>query len=391
MKTSNRSKGIGASRCPDVVVIGGGVIGLAIGWRALRRGLHVTLLERGEPGAGTSRVAAGMIAPVAEAALSEQRLLALSLASARAYPAFVEELGEESGRDPGYLTCGTLMVARDGDEAEVLTRELEMRGRLGLAAARVTPSRARELEPALAPTLRGALEFPDDRAIDPRALSAALGEAFVRAGGELRCAEVASVTVVGDRVSGVELADGTRVEAGQVVVAAGPWSGAVRGLPESARVPLRPVKGQILSLRDPSGPGLMRHVLRMQPGYLVPRGDGRYALGASVEERGFDTTITAGPVYELLRDAIELVPGLSELVIEECLAGIRPGTADNMPALGPGALRGLHWAVGHYRHGILLTPVTAEIVVAALCDDAPGELAAAVAPARLTSPQAVAA
>jgi glycine oxidase len=373
----------------DVVIIGGGVIGLAIGWRAARRGLRVTLVERGAPGAGTSWVAAGMIAPVAEAALSEQPLLALSLASARAYPAFVTELREASGRDPGYLACGTLMVARDADEAEVLTRELELRSGLGLAVRRVAPSQARTLEPALAPTLRGALEFPEDRAIDPRALSAALVAAFADAGGELRRADVAGIELAGERVTGVRLSDGTVMAAGQVVVAAGPWSGAIAGLPEHARVRLRPVKGQILGLRDPGGPGLLRRVLRMQPGYLVPRGDGRYALGASVEERGFDTTITAGPVFELLRDAIELVPGLSELVIEDVIAGIRPGTADNLPAIGPGALTGLHWAVGHYRHGILLTPVTAEIVVAALCDEPVSELAVAVAPRRLSAAAAV--
>ncbi|HWF56324.1 MAG TPA: glycine oxidase ThiO [Solirubrobacteraceae bacterium] len=371
---------------PDVIVIGGGVIGLAIGWRALRRGLAVTLVERGEPGAGTSRVAAGMIAPVAEAALAEQRLLALSLASARAYPAFVAELRDESGIDPAYLPCGTLMVARDTDEAAVLGRELELRQRLGLAVRRVTPTEARRLEPALAPTLRGALEFPDDRAIDPRALTRALVVAFTRAGGRLVTGEAARLLRSNETVTGVELNDGTRIEAGATVLAAGPWSGELAGLPDEVRIPLRPVKGQILGLRDPSGPGMLQRVVRMQPGYLVPRGDGRYALGASVEERGFDTTVTAGPVFELLRDAIELVPGLSELVIEELNAGTRPGTADNMPALGPGALAGLHWAVGHYRHGILLTPVTAEIVVAALCGEPPSELAQSASPERLTAP-----
>jgi glycine oxidase len=142
-------------------------------------------------------------------------------------------------------------------------------------------------------------------------------------------------------------------------------------------------------LRDVAGPGLLSRVLRMQPGYVVPRGDGRYVLGASVEERGFDTTNTVGPVYELLRDAIELLPGLSELVIEELEAGIRPGTPDNRPVIGPGALPGLQWATGHYRHGILLAPVTAELVADALTGAEPDPLAAEVTPHRFAAVEAV--
>jgi glycine oxidase len=156
-------------------------------------------------------------------------------------------------------------------------------------------------------------------------------------------------------------------------VAAGPWSGQIDGLPEDARVPIRPVKGQILRLHDPAGPGLLTRVLRMPPAYLVPRGDGRYVLGATMEERGFDTTVTAGAVFELLRDASELVPGISELVIDELSAGLRPGTPDNEPVIGHGAVRGLHWATGHYRNGVLLAPLTASIVVAGLTGDPPPE------------------
>jgi glycine oxidase len=375
------------TNAPDVVIVGGGVIGLAVGWRAAQRGLRVSLLERGEPGAATSRVAAGMIAPIAEAAPREQALLGLALRSAHDYPSFVAELREATGFDPGYLECGTLFVARDADEAEALKREQAMRESLGLRVRRVSASQARRLEPALAPSLRAALEFVDDRAIDPRRLTAALVEAFRRAGGMLRTGvEVAELVCAEDprgvRVRGVRLSGGELLRAGQVVVAAGPWSAQLPGVPAHARIPIRPVKGQILRLRDPSGPGLLTRVLRMQPGYLVPRGDGRYVLGASVEERGFDTTVTAGPVFELLRDAIELVPGLGELVIEELLAGIRPGTPDNKPLLGPGAVPGLHWATGHYRHGILLAPITAEILADALTGGQPTELARECAPGR---------
>ena len=367
----------------DLAVVGGGVIGLAVAWRAAQRGLRVSVLERGEPGQGTSRVAAGMIAPISEARPTEQPLLALSLASTGLYPGFVSELIDATGRDPGYLACGTIAVARDQDEAEALDRELAMRRSLGLPVQRLRASEARRLEPALAPALRLALEVPDDHAIDPRRLTEALVLAATRAGAELHTgAEVTGVTLAGEEVDGVRLADGTAVSAEKVVLATGAWSGEL-DLPAEARIPVRPVKGQILRLRDPSGPGLLTRALRMQgAGYVVPRGDGRYVLGATVEERGFDTTVTAGPVFELLRAGIELLPGLAELVLDELSAGSRPGTPDNAPALGPAAVTGLHWAAGHYRHGIMLAPITAELVVGGLVGEQPSELACAFSPAR---------
>ncbi len=376
------------TRSFDVAVIGGGAVGLAVAWRAAERGLHVAALERGELGSGTSRVAAGMIAPIAEAKLVERALLRLTLASSRAYPAFVSELAGASGLDPGYLSCGTLLAARDGDEAEALDHELAMREQLGLAVRRLRASEARRLEPALAPTLRLALEMPDDHAIDPRRLTQALGAALSRAGGVVRTrAEVAELVLSGGRVCGVRLDGGERVRAEQVVVAAGVWSSSIDGIPADARVPLRPVKGQILRLHDPAGAGLLTRVLRMQGSYIVPRGDGRYVLGATSEERGFDTTVTGGAVFELLRDAVELVPGVSELVIDELSAGLRPGTPDNAPAIGPSSIPGLHWATGHYRHGILLTPITAEIMAAALIGEESSELAAEFSPLRFADVQ----
>jgi glycine oxidase len=368
---------------PDVVVIGGGVIGLAVAWRASRAGLLVTVLERGRPGGETSHVAAGMLAPVSEASPAELGLLALGLRSAATYHEFAAELTEASGRDLGYLRCGTLAVARDGDEAEALEREFVMRRGLGLEVRRLRPGAARRIEPALAPTLRLALEVPDDHAIDPRRLTAALAVAVERGGGVLRAgAEVAAAVVEDGRAAGVVLTDGERVSAAQVVVAAGPWSGQLEGLPPAACLPIRPVKGQILRLHDPAGPGLLAHVLRTPAGYVVPRGDGRYVLGATVEERGFDLTVTAGGVFELLRDVIEVVPGFSELALDECSAGLRPGTPDGAPAIGPGAIPGLHWATGHHRNGILLAPLTAELVVSALLGEPPSAELASVAPTR---------
>jgi glycine oxidase len=189
---------------------------------------------------------------------------------------------------------------------------------------------------------------------------------------------------------GVVLTAGERVHADRVVVAAGAWAGRVGGLPPEARVPVRPVKGQLLRLRDPAGPGLVGRVLRMAPGYLVPRGDGRYVLGGTMEERGWDTTVTAGGLWEVLRDALELVPGLSELVVEEALAGVRPSTPDNAPAIGRGAVEGLVWAVGHHRNGILLAPLTADAVASVLLGEEPPEAVRALAPDRFSAAQVAA-
>ncbi|HLJ02487.1 MAG TPA: glycine oxidase ThiO [Solirubrobacteraceae bacterium] len=379
---SNRSNAF------DLAVVGAGVIGLSVAWRAAQRGLNVVVLERDQPGAGASHVAAGMLAPVSEALLTEQPLLALGLSSAAAYPRFIAEVEEASGLHAGYHRCGTLLAARDGDEAEALGRELALRIRLGLSVKRLRPSEARHLEPALAPVLRLALYIPDDHAVDPRRLVAALTVALERTGGELRTgAEVVRLEMSGGRVAGVVLSDDSALSAEQVVVAAGCWG--LEGLPEEARIPLRPVKGQIMRLSDPSGPGLLSHVLRMRGAYLVPRGDGRYVLGATMEERGFDRSITAGAIYGLLRDASELLPGLGELVLDEVTAGLRPAARDNAPVIGPGAIAGLHWATGHYRHGILLAPATAEAMSRILVGEEPDEVALPFGPARFARGEAI--
>jgi glycine oxidase len=358
----------------DVVVVGAGVPGLAVAWRARTRGLRVLVLERDVPGAGASRVAAGMLAPISEADAGERALLHLGLESARRWPSFAAELQDVTGLDVGYRATGTLVLARDRDEAEALERELELRERLGLRAERLRPSQARGLEPALAPTVRLGLSVPDDHAADPRALVRALRAACEAAGVELRAgADVAEVLHDGARVQGARLSGGERIAAAAVLIAAGAWSGRIPGLPEDARVPVRPVKGQTVRLRDqqfdPAHP-LCDRVLRWDGGYLVPRGDGRHVLGATMEERGFDTAMTALGVYELLRDGSELLPGLLELEVEELVAGLRPGTPDNSPILGASpALAGLHYATGHHRNGILLAPVTADVVAGELAGE----------------------
>ena len=328
----------------DVAVVGGGVIGLAAAWRARQRGLEVVVLDRGDLGAGTSRAAAGMLAPVGEADAQERGLLACNLESARRWPAFAQELADVTGVDVGYRACGTLLLARDRDEAEHVERERALRERLGLRVERLLGSQARRRESALAPTLRLALALPDDHAVEPVRVVAALIEACTRAGVHLH-----PQTPVDDL---------SALDADRVVIAAGAWSGRL-----GAGVPVRPVKGQALRLRDPAGPGLCEHVLRFEGGYLVPRGDGRYYLGATMEERGFDTAVTALGVYELLREAAELLPGVLELELDEAFAGLRPGTPDNAPIVGtdPRDER-VVWATGHFRNGILLCPVTADLV-----------------------------
>ena len=335
----------------------------------------MVLFDRGALGAQTTAVAAGMLAPVSEADAQERALTRLGLQSARHWPAFAAELADVSGIDVGYRASGTLVLARDRDEAEGLGRELALREQLGLAARELLPSQARRLEPALAPGLRAALVIPGDHAVDPRLVAAALAVAAERAGVTLRPhTAVARLLTDEGRVTGVALEEGGEGLAAQVVIAAGPWSDALDGVPPDARVPVRPVKGQLLRLRDPGHDPrapLLTRVVRYDGGYIVPRGDGRYVLGATSEERGFDTSVTALALHELLRDASELVPGVLELEVEELLAGLRPGTPDNAPVLGASAaLPGLFWATGHHRNGVLLAPATGELLATALAGEA---------------------
>jgi glycine oxidase len=379
----------------DVAIVGGGVIGLAVAWRARGKGLSVTVFDRGEVGHGTSYVAAGMLAPVAEVEFGEagQAALELGLRSAALWPGFAAELERCGGAELGLRRTGTLVLARDEDEARELDRQIAFRESLGLRTTRLRGSDARALEPGLAPGVRLALEAADDHSVDPRLVLAALRRVCDATGVRLR--EHAPVARIecgghngdgeGTRVTGVELEGGELVAAPEVVIAAGPWSGGLEGLPARARMPVRPVKGQLLRLRDPAGPGLLERVVRFEGGYLVPRADGRYVLGATVEERGFERHATAGGVYELLRDAHELVPGVNELQIEELCVGLRPGTPDNVPLIGPGAIEGLMWATGHYRNGILLAPLTAELVAGALAGESSAPFPATCRPDRFVA------
>ncbi|MBI3685797.1 MAG: glycine oxidase ThiO [Actinobacteria bacterium] len=364
----------------DVVIVGGGVIGLSVGWRAAAAGLRVAVIDP-RPGAGASRVAGGMLAAVNEVQYGEQPLLALSLASAARYPSFIDELEAVTGRPTEYRATGTLAVALDADDRAALRELHTFQTSLGLAAQWLSGRECRSLEPMLAPGVTGGLLVAGDHQVDNRALTAALITAVEAAGGTLWRARVTEFRVLGDRVVGVRLDDDEVLAAGQVVLAAGSWSGEVAGLPDRAVPPVRPVKGQILRLRLPAGhPGLLartvRGTTRGSHVYLVPRANGEVVVGATAEEQGFDTGVTAGGVYQLLRDAHDLVPGVTELTLAECDAGLRPGTPDNAPILGPGPLAGLVYATGHHRNGILLAPVTADAVAGYLVEGVLPDVAA---------------
>ncbi|MET7904281.1 glycine oxidase ThiO [Streptomyces sp. NPDC005355] len=354
----------------DALVLGGGIIGLVTAWRAAQRGLRTAVADPA-PGGGAAQVAAGMLAAVTELHYGEQTLLGLNLASARRYPDFVAELEEASGQDVGYRACGTLAVALDADDRAHLRELHALQQRHGLDSQWLTGRECRRLEPMLAPGVRGGLRVDGDHQVDPRRLAAALLAACERAGVVFHRARAERLTVAGDRSTGAELADGTRLAAERTVLAAGSLSGRLAGVPDDVRPPVRPVKGQVLrlSVPGPYAPFLSRTVRAVVRGghvYLVPRENGELVVGATTEELGWDTTVTAGGVYELLRDAHELVPGITELPLVETRAGLRPGSPDNAPLLGPTALPGLHLATGHYRNGVLLTPITGDVMAEAL-------------------------
>lgn len=362
-------------RTSDVLVIGGGIIGLVTAWRAAQRGFATAVVDPA-PGGGAAQVAAGMLAAVTELHHGEQTLLGLNLASARRYPDFAAELTELTGHDLGYRRCGTLAVALDSDDRAHLRELHALQQRSGLESEWLSGRECRRLEPLLAPGVRGGLRVDGDHQIDPRRLTGALVAACEGAGVVFHRAWAERLSVVAGRAAGVVTKDGTALAAGQVVLAGGSLSGRLAGVPRDVLPPVRPVKGQVLRLTVPAryAPFLsrtVRAVVRGSQVYLVPRENGELVVGATSEELGWDTTVTAGGVYELLRDAHELVPGITELPLTETRAGLRPGSPDNAPLLGPTELAGLLLATGHYRNGVLLTPVTGDAMAHVL---ATGEL-----------------
>jgi glycine oxidase len=395
-------------RTGDVVVVGGGVIGLGIAWRAAQAGMTVTVVDQA-PGRGASWAAAGMLAPVTEVHYGERPLLGLNLAAADRWPGFAAELEEAAGRPVGYRPGGTLAVARDTDDNAALEDLYQFQLRSGLQVERLRGRECRQLEPGLHPGIRGGVLAPGDHQVDNRALVQALLVACDRAGVRVVEGRVAELAGEGDRVTGVVLAGagaaaagsgpagdggpgadpsppaGDTLAAGAVVLAAGCWSGGLGGLAAEALVPVRPVKGQLLYLRGPADQPLCQRNVRGLEVYVVPRGDGRVVVGATVEEQGFDTRVTAGAVHDLLRAALELLPDVAELELLETVVGLRPGSPDNAPILGPAGPEGLVVATGHYRNGILLTPVTADAIAELLASGRVPDLIAPFGPDRFAA------
>ncbi len=363
----------------DVVVVGGGVVGLCCAWRLAQGGAEVLVIDRAAPPAGATRVAAGMLAPIGELAFGEPELLRMTVAAAERYPDFVTELEAASGLGSGFTQHGALHIALDRDEAAELRRVHDLQRSLGLGAEWLPPRRCRALEPGLTPSFNGGVHAPDEAAIDPRRMTAALLAALADSGVEVRSnANVAASLLVGDRLEGVRTDSGEELRAAHTVLATGAWSGTEEWLPEGARPPVRPVKGQILELRSPDGEAPCGRILASERVYLVPRPDGRLIVGATMEERGFDATVTAGGVHELLREAYRLLPEVAEMELVEAMAGLRPGTPDNLPLIGHGEIEGLVLASGHYRNGILLAPITGDAIAALLSGEPlPEPLAAA--------------
>jgi glycine oxidase len=385
----------------DVLIVGGGVIGMSIAWRAAQQGLSVVVADP-QPGHGATHAAAGMLTPIAEAAYAEREIFALGQDSLRRYPGFVTELENATGLPTGFRQAGTLQVAYDGDDLALLAELRVLQESFGVHLEQLTARECREAEPMLDPSVRGGLLAHDDGSVDPRLLTVALHKAALGNGARLVRELVTEIRCTAGRASGARLADDSVITARWIVLAAGWESAALPGLPARVAPPVRPVKGQIIRLGMTSStsaaglpPGLLlrtvRGLVRGSSVYLVPRDSGELVIGATQEELGPDTTVTAGGVWELLRDARTLVPGITEMELQDVTAGLRPGTPDNAPVLGPSELPGLVLATGHFRAGVLLAPVTADTIATYLRAGTPDPIWAAFRadrfPARAGSPR----
>jgi glycine oxidase len=354
---------------PRVAIIGAGIVGLGIAFRLAGRA-EVSVFDRGKAGMGSSHAAAGMLAACCEAEPGEEALLALGRDSQARWPGFARELFEASGVDVELRQEGTLVLALTADDQAEAAHRLDFQKKLGLPLEWLSAAETRAREPHLAGKIAGAVFSPQDHQVDNRKVVAALRVAAERAGVAIHeQTPVKEISFHNGRADGLVLEDGTRVVADAVALAAGAWSRSILGLPPDRRPPVRPVKGQMLALRmDPAAP-LLTHVLWAPGAYLVPRRDGRLIVGATVEEKGFDETITAGGLLTLLEAAWRAVPAVEELPVDEIWVGHRPGSRDDAPILGRGPAENLFYATGHHRNGILLAPVTADAMAKLILDD----------------------
>lgn len=358
----------------DVAVVGGGVIGLAIAWKARESGFNVTLFDP-HPARGASWAAAGMLGPASEAQWGEENQLLLNAESGRLFPTFVHQLESASGHTTGYVNNGSLFVGFDTDDVARLGELLSLYRSLSLAAEPIQARACRNLEPGLATSVRFGLSLPDDHQVNNRSLLRALQVACERTGVKTIRSLVSSIEVHKNQVTGVLDDDGAFHNAVAVVIAAGAWSGSIAGLPEIDMPPVRPVKGEILRLANrshqPIATRVIRGFVRGSEVYVVPRIDNEVVVGATSSELGFDTTVSAGAVHRLLDDARRILPDIDELEFIEAITRHRPATTDNGPLIGPIGVDGLLLATAHYRNGILLAPITANAIISYLKGDKP--------------------
>lgn len=346
----------------DAAIVGGGVIGCALAWRLGQAGMRVVVIERGDVGREASWAAGGMLAPLAEANQADA-FFELAVASRAMYAEFARELRQVTGIDIEYRTEGTLYVAlTDEDEIE-LERRWQWQQAAGLNVKKLNADGVRRLEPALNPKLRWALKFPDDHQVNNRPLLAALEKAAREVGVEFWTAtEATALEITNAQISGVETSK-RNVATSTVIIAAGSWSSLLQATNDEAVVnfSMEPVRGQMIALEMPA-PAL-EHVIYSGNGYLVPRLNGTIIAGSTTEKMGYDKRVTAEGVASIIRHAIEIAPDLSRQAIVETWAGLRPHTSDDWPILGKDLrIGGLVYATGHYRNGILLTPITAQII-----------------------------
>ena len=348
-----------------ILIIGGGVIGLGIGWQLAKAGASVTIYEQAEAGRAASWAAAGMLAPLAEAHTEEPELLKLGCQSLARYPKWVRELEADAEMSIGYRVEGTLIVGLEPDDTHQLRHLYASQRDLGLEVEWLTGRAARDIEPALSPRVTAAIHCESDHQVDNRLMVKALQRAYQRCSGMLHENNaVESIQIENGVATGIKTQDGEKHTGDVIVLSAGCESAQIQGLSDAIRPPVRPVKGQMLALQMEEGitvKNVIRTIRARYPTsvYLVPRTDGRLIVGATSEEMGFDMRLTAGGMFELLRGAWEAVPGVYELPVLETWAGLRPGSRDNAPILGKTPVENLIYATGHYRNGILLTPITA--------------------------------
>jgi glycine oxidase len=341
----------------DAVIAGAGLIGAAIALELTRAGVRVAVFDRGEPGREASWAGAGILSPAPENPATIP-LVPLGKASMALYPEFVALVEEISGQDVGFRAQGTLEALFSRDAARELSTHVALHHGWGLKAEAISADDARELEPALSPELEAAVLRPDEASVDNRALTHAALDAARKSGTEIFThREVQGIWREKQHCMGL-LLESEKVSAKCTIIAAGSFSASIAGA--DAYLPVRPAKGQMVALR--SERVKIERVLWSDKIYLVPRDDGRILAGATVEYAGFDKRVTAGALEKLLRSAIELAPDLANARVEETWAGLRPDSPDHLPILGPTDIDGLLIATGHFRSGIMLTPITARLI-----------------------------